>query len=892
MRIENKLTLEHLKHNRSRTAFTVIGIMVSTALITSIVVAVFSFMSTFNVWAVNNYGDYHFSVTTNIDDAKEKLEDNDDIESVGYELNISGKESGYKIHGVKNNSSAIGTIRAGDNEFFNKMIQCDYQGRFPESSKEIMIEKSIIQENDLDIEIGDYLTISTGERLTPNSVNSFLYLPIKGAYKNGELFREADYRQYKVVGILNNNHITADCGTKVLRGVDESELINVVAYAKFKSLDAFTYTKIDKIVDEFGFPKNERALYAGPNSVLLSSELVFETDNKTVYAVGATVVLLLLIVVLTAIFLVKNSFLMSLSEKIKYLGMLSSVGATKKQITISVLFESVILGAAGIISGFLFGAGVIAIIFRLLGKSLLESNLLEAAGIDKIYTTIPSVGIAIIFVLSMLAIALSAVAPVKKALEITPISAIRQSNEIKLNKRIRTPKLIRKAFGYEGELAHKNLRRNGRKSRIIVVSIIISVVMFICVNYFCTVYAQYTNLDYEIPYQVSVYYEVDEDYSREKQNEFESFLDSNPEIESYFSTNCTLFSYYSEIDNSSSNTYYDFSKVPKEKILTDKYKKLLDEDLIFTINFVDDDEFNQLCRKNNINPDDYYYDYDGTFKAVIMNSINHKADSTAVFTDEFIGTTVRSRDTQALLDEMGLSSQEESDDIFGISYIEFGDFVDYDKDNYLCNLNRPNTVSMYVPVSTYLNSLGEEDSFQYCYGIVTGEHKSATQAINRYFENNTSSENNYAFDDEYYRLESLAILTIVKVLMYFFITFISIITASNIVNTISSSISSRKREFAMLKSVGVTPKGFKKMIALESLFYGIKGLGLGIPLSVLICYLINKITSFNTIPFEINIYMYLSVITAVLVLVGATMLISVKKSKNDNIIEGLKTDVN
>jgi putative ABC transport system permease protein len=273
-----------------------------------------------------------------------------------------------------------------------------------------------------------------------------------------------------------------------------------------------------------------------------------------------------------------------------------------------------------------------------------------------------------------------------------------------------------------------------------------------------------------------------------------------------------------------------------------------------------------------------------------MNNISHKENSSPVFTDELKGITLPTKYTDALLDDVGISTEEMAEEYFGTDSLEFGDFVEYDEDNYLCNLDSPNGVSLYIPVSVYLSQNFDGDTYPYEYGIVTTEHKKVTDEINKYFQN-TTDDSYYAIDIEYYRLQSLAILTLVKVLMYFFITFITIITASNIVNTISSSINLRKKEFAMLRSIGVTPNGFKKMIALESVFYGIRGLIIGLPLSLLICFVMNKVTQFNTIPFDVNIFMYLIVLIAVFVLVGATMLLSVNKVKNDNIIDSLKTDI-
>jgi putative ABC transport system permease protein len=135
------------------------------------------------------------------------------------------------------------------------------------------------------------------------------------------------------------------------------------------------------------------------------------------------------------------------------------------------------------------------------------------------------------------------------------------------------------------------------------------------------------------------------------------------------------------------------------------------------------------------------------------------------------------------------------------------------------------------------------------------------------------------------------IIYVLKVFVYGFIVLITMITIANIINTISTGIALRRKEFAMLKSVGTTPKGFTKMISLESAFYGMKAVIFGIPISLLISFAINKALGENTIPFEINWLLYIAVILIVFAIVGMSMFYSVSKLKDDSIIETLKEDI-
>ena len=167
------------------------------------------------------------------------------------------------------------------------------------------------------------------------------------------------------------------------------------------------------------------------------------------------IVIILLIIIAASVVLIYNAFAMSLNEKIRYLGMLSSVGATKQQKRNSIFFEGFILGLLGIPLGILSGVGGIGITLKLLGDKIISTGMLNYGDKDTLHMDVVMpwwMVIAIVFI-SSITIIVSCAVPAVKASKITPIDAIRQSNEIKVKaKRLRSPKIIRKIFGYEAEL--------------------------------------------------------------------------------------------------------------------------------------------------------------------------------------------------------------------------------------------------------------------------------------------------------------------------------------------------------------------------------------------------------------------------------------------------------
>lgn len=208
---------------------------------------------------------------------------------------------------------------------------------------------------------------------------------------------------------------------------------------------------------------------------------------------------IIVIIVVSSVFVIRNSFSISVSEKTKQYGMLASVGATKKQIKRSVLLEGLYIGIIAIPLGILLG--IVAIIILLWIVNLLMGDMMEGA--EFVYN-VPGMAILISVAISGITIFLSCLIPAIKASKIPPIEAIRGTDDIKIKTRkIKTSKLTKKLFGIGGVIASKNLKRNRKKYRTTIVSLVVSISIFIALSSFLT-YGQmmtgsyYTDLNYNI----------------------------------------------------------------------------------------------------------------------------------------------------------------------------------------------------------------------------------------------------------------------------------------------------------------------------------------------------------------------------------------------------------
>ena len=134
----------------------------------------------------------------------------------------------------------------------------------------------------------------------------------------------------------------------------------------------------------------------------------------------------------------------------------------------------------------------------------------------------------------------------------------------------------------------------------------------------------------------------------------------------------------------------------------------------------------------------------------------------------------------------------------------------------------------------------------------------------------------------------------ISIFLYGFIAVITLIGVTNIFNTITTNMNLRSKEFAMLKSIGMTKKEFNKMINLESIFYGIKSLIIGITLGLGLSYWIYTIVKDNgateRIKFIFPTYSIIISIVFIMVIVGIIMKYSLNKINKQNIIETIRND--
>ncbi len=868
MNIVRTLTLRHLKENKGRTVVTILGIIVAVAMITAVFVGMSSLLNVTGQAMRNDTGNYEFQAYVN-DSSIEKLKKDSRVKTVGIGVNSENTNDHREVCSPAGHDSSIYTTTyvAGDENYFKQFIVSKYEGTLPKNENEIAVDKAYFDlvnddtNSEIHWKVGDKVKLDYGN-----------YYNKKEDYEtsideDGTKYRKAGSKYVTVTAILDYNSPTP----MIITGWDKNCTVDIKpVYVKLKEVGFNTRDKIKSIAKDCGIDKYSFE-YNG-EYILCQGDLTFIDQYKDMIPLIGAV---LAIIIVASVMLIYNAFSMSLTDRIRYLGMLASVGATRKQKRNSVYFEGAFLGMIAIPLGIFFGIIGIDITLNVVINRLADANALS--GMDKIDSilSVPVWSIISIIVFSIITIFISAYIPARKSSKISPIDAIRQNDSIKLKaKSLKSSKLIRKIFGYEGEIANKNLKRNGKKSRLIIVSLTISVVLFISVNYFCSMLTNQVGGFEKEPYQV----EVAVQYSN-AENLDKALAKENNVKDKYSITAC-----YIQQLKSNKDKYLDY--------MNSKYKNKYKEELCMRLHLVDDKYFDKLCKDNNIDKSKYY---GKNLLALAVNSVGDKSEGDPVFKDSV-------KNYGLYCDQSDLYAGGFIDDsIYEDNYkleghilseennIHIGDFIKYDENDPMFTMDDNSEITMFAPMTEYLKVTNNKPSnMTITYGYVTDDSKKLVKTLEDISDNYGVE---YISNIEMQQQTTDSVKFTIQVFLYGFITLITLITLFNIVNTISTGTAMRKREFAMLRSVGVSKKGFYKIVCLESVLYGLKSLIIGLPLSFVISYGMNKALGSSAYPFTFDYKMYLIVIVAVFLIVGLTMFYAVNKIKKGSIIEALKEDI-
>lgn len=846
MSILNDLTIKNLKLNKKRTIVTIVGIILSTALM----VGIGLLFSSFQDYMIRETISYNGKYEAEYGDVSLDKLNSIDKKDFSY---FYQKPIGFSKFDSANEYKPYIYISSVDKEYFNELHLIS--GRFAENDSELVISNHINTNGGASYKIGDIITLKYGERVI-EGVNTLA----NNEYYEEETLNIVGEKTYTIVGIVERSNFedysASGYSTFTLDMNDKEGTADV--YVMFNNKKKIIKQSED-LAKKLGY---DNAISYNSTLLALYGESTYGNIMKSMITM---IVIMLSLVSIGCIVVIYNSFAISVMERKKEFGLLSSIGATKKQLSYTVFFEALIEGTIGIILGIggaYIGIGtVILIINNLIGDILvLKLNLV---------TNIMFIIIPVIFMI--LVIFISALVPSRRAAKVSPIEAIRQNDDIKINKKkIKTGRLINKLFGIEGEIALKNIKRNKKKYRVTIVSLFISIVLFISFSS----YMNYTidtasSVMGEVPYDYQISYFGD-DNDIDALDKISEIIKSNDvkEYVSYSASNLSIIGNYTYSDE-----YLDF------------YKSAYGDDGIKALT-------------------NLKYQYISIY---ILDDISYNKYK------ELIGLD---KDSVILLNKFkGVSYGNNKRVNYDIPVINNGDinikicnFDDNDEDvdtTKYCNKKIDN-----IFITNKSFDLIEEFSYMSDFKLIVNKklYDNISDSGTHYTQYNIISDNTDNIDkltkelDKYDNVnytnvkESMKqannMILVVKILMYGFIGLITLIGVTSVFNTISTSMALRKREFAVLRSIGLTRKGFNKILFFESLFFGLKSLIYAIPVSlgvtIIIHYALADMMSINSIviPWKAIIISIVSVFVIVLL----TMMYSTSKIKKHNIIEQIREE--
>ncbi|OMD42215.1 ABC transporter permease [Paenibacillus odorifer] len=865
MNIVNKLTLRHLKQNKRRTLVTIIGVIISVAMVTAVATLGFSFMELMRKQSISTNGEWHVQYR-NVTKAQLKAIEADDATKT---LVISNDRGYAPLEGGQNENKPYWYIKeynaAGFKQFPIELLE----GRLPKTNYEVVISEEIAKNAKVTYKIGETLTLDVGERVTRDDKNSGQPLSQNERLRTEDdtLLEEIIHKKpmnYTIVGVIKRPtwEPTWSPGYTALSYVDESLIgaaEKTTATVVLNKVDSSIYKHAEELAKENNI---ESISY---NNSLLRYYGVTNNDGLR-NALLSLSVIVMTVIIIGSVSLIYNAFAISVSERARHLGMLSSVGATKRQKQNSVFFEGMIIGLISIPIGILCGIAGIGITFM-----IINTMIQDVLGItEKLTLVVTPLSLFTACVVSILTIFISTYLPARKASKISAIDAIRQTTDVKLSgKAVKTSKFVRKLFGIEAEIGLKNLKRNKRRYQATVFSLVISIVLFLTVSSFTTNMRKSVELSQDgLNYDIQVYMGTED---AQKVDRLTKSISALPNITEY-----------NVVRELSLSSWID------EKDMAKELQEIVEKDSSILKNgkypyYIQIHALNEQSLRTYAESVGVSYE-----QLTDLNHMSAIVNDTVTFEDESAKKII---ETKALHSEIGqkldlIYTDWNTEKETKLPPVEIVALTDKRPMGVHSALVGGLNIIVSEQVFDQLTNDTMSNDIQSRLNLNSSDPLATQQAIEEMKERNVYVQN--VFQN---RQNSEQMIMLMSIFTYGFIALITLISIANIFNTISTSISLRKREFAMLKSVGMTPNGFNKMINYESIFYGIKSLLFGLPISIIVMYLIYRsmMSSFSY-GFALPWMSILYVIVAVFIIVSSAMLYSSSKVKKENIIDALKQE--
>lgn len=891
MNVFHKVTRESLRKNRLRTIVTIVGVLLSAAMVCAVTTIVVSFQGFYRDSEVYETGDWYGRVERADQEVRQALEADSRVAHVA-----SAEILGYAASESQNEDKPYIYLLGADATFFDVM-PVRAVGRLPEQEGEILVPVHYLSVGNggASLQIGDTVELALGERMVDGYP-----LNQSNPLCDDEALQVRETRTYRVVGFYERPDFEdySAPGYTFLTVPESGGPQNYTLY--YKTADA---GDMNAVIAAHDLPEDQ-------NWSLLAAEGVFRYDNFGRVFFGLATILIFLIV-LGSVSLIYSAFSISVSERTRQFGLLRSVGATRSQLRRSVLYEAAVISVIGIPLGILCGLGGMAVTLHFIGG--LFQGVLAAEVPMRFRVSWASVGGSAI--IALVTVLISVWIPASRATRVTALEAIRQNQDIRIRgKDVRVSRLTGRLFGLEGILAKKYFRRNRRRYRATIVSLVLSLVLFISASSFCmyltgTVDETLSVSNYDVlcfldgeadpqavfsalseakGVQQGAYWKEDRGYLLLEQDQLnETYLRYGEVAAKTFWQACADPAYTGAVaipveryyvDETSYRQFLTAQGLDAEQYLDASHPLPLVynegndvlylqgaeghyERQVYTYQILKRGTRTAALRQPQA-VEGYDYGYTG-------NVSDSQPDAAPTPAQDFFfneeGEEI-SRPTQTVAIELGAMVQELP---LGVSTREGGG----------CILIYP-----------YACAPDDDREISVCF--TSSSHAETAESLKEILlERGSYTGSGQVYDVREQESSSRNMVTIVNVFSYGFIVLISLIAVANVFNTISTNVALRRREFAMLRSVGMTRGGMNRMMNYECLLYGFRALAFGLPLSALMTlFIYDTVGSSVSSTFQIPWSAVAVAVCSIFVVVFATMLYAMGRIKRENPIDALKNE--
>lgn len=845
MNVLQKCCFRSLRENRKRTLVTIVGVILATALITGVACLATSFRASMIAYEKVQNGDWHYCFLGVKPKDLKYFEENRHVQDISLKQSL-----GYAVlEGSQNPDKPYVYLCAVGGDAVSVHGLRLTEGRMPENGSELVISRHILYNGMVDLRVGDSITLDVGPRLS----GEFSLRQSNGYIQGDERLEPKESHTYTIVGVIERPNYKVE--DRVAPGYsvftyleDPMEAESLEVYASYTDWGL-------KHAGQVTTGLSDLADSVVENYYLLKWILfIFSSSSMDmIYAMAGVAVL---IIIVTSVFCIRNSFMISLTEKMKLYGRLASVGTTARQQRKIVYYEAAFIGAVGIPLGVLGGVLASVILVRCV-SSLME----DAVDIPLVFG-ISWTAVFLSVLLGSVTIFFSAWKSARRAARISPISAIRANATVNHGqmggrkrrdgrRELRCPRWISGLFGIGGRVAYKNLRRARVKYRATVVSIVVGVAVFIGMTTFMQAVQHISDVYYEdMQYQLRIDCHDSDSYTK---------LLAVTEMEGV-----------EEVELIRSGYLY----VPGKNLpLTQGYLDLChDENRTeesIRVYSLGEEGYARYCSRAGLSP--------GKDQAIVLAQYEYISYNEKDIRHEESGDAAGFKAGDVIAGEgeaqvsVTVAAQTDIKPLFmnhwiynGIVLIVSESWMDENMEK-LHVADRKTTGAVIKCQDAFRL---EED--------LRGNMEMLNYSIVNY--------------EESHRAEKSTQL-LVSIFLYGFITVVALIGITNIFNTVTTNLELRAPEFAMLRAVGMTGREFRRMIWLESLFYGGKALSIGIPLGIAVSYCFHLAMKQGIdMRFLFPWDGVLIAVAAVMILLYGTMRYSMGKIKKKNIVETIHSE--